>query len=106
MSFTKMSILKMYTMQERKPIMLNTEIYIKLRRFIESYSEKINRSYSFSDAIGFLLRKPFFIYTVDENLRDYVLAFLPRSPDMRMSLVYCFSDLLQKVPTRVTVILI
>ena len=34
----------MYTMQERKPIMLNTEIYINLRRFIESYSKKTDRS--------------------------------------------------------------
>ena len=68
----------MYTMQERKPIMLNTEIYINLRRFIESYSKKTDRSYSFSDAIEFLLRKPSFIYTVDENLRDYILAFVAK----------------------------
>ena len=68
----------MYTMQERKPIMLNTEIYINLRRFIESYSKKTDRSYSFSDAIEFLLRKPSFIYTVDENLRDYILAFVSK----------------------------
>ena len=68
----------MYTMKERKPIMLSTEVYIRLRRFIESYSKKTIRSCSFSDAIEFLLRKPFFIYTVDESLRDYVLAFVAK----------------------------
>ena len=65
-------------MKERKPIMLSTEVYIRLRRFIESYSKKTIRSCSFSDAIEFLLRKPFFIYTVDESLRDYVLAFVAK----------------------------
>ena len=68
----------MYTMKERKPIMLSTEVYIRLRRFIESYSKKTIRSCSFSDAIEFLLRKPFFIYTVDESLRDYILAFVAK----------------------------
>ena len=65
-------------MKERKPIMLSTEVYIRLRRFIESYSKKTIRSCSFSDAIEFLLRKPFFIYTVDESLRDYILAFVAK----------------------------
>ena len=68
----------MYTMQERKPIMLNTEVYIKLRKLLESYSKQTNRSYSFSDAIEFLLRGPTFIYASDAGIRDYILAFVAK----------------------------